>query len=120
LDFYWRWEATHGPIVADTANDTTIMVKTIATATRHTTDIIMDGIRGKSIYTGTATSTARVIVTGIGIAIGLVIAVTAGTIIGIAITKGAITASESWKSTSIITIPNVIVTMMIAPASLSW
>ena len=115
--FYWRWEATHGPIVADTANDTTIMVKTIATATRHTTDIIMDGIRGKSIYTGTATSTARGIVTGIGIAIGLVIAVT---IIGIAITKGAITASASWKSTSIITIPNVIVTMMIAPASLSW
>ena len=65
--------------------------------------IIMDGIREKGTHTRTVTTIAGGIVTGMGITIiaiatkltvGIVIAITAGTVIVIAITKGVITTSQ--------------------------
>ncbi len=89
------------------------------TNTRTIQDIIMDGTRARGIRTATATNIAGPTATGIEITIGIVIAITAGNIIGTVLTKGVITASASWKSTSITTIPNVTVTMTTAPALLS-
>jgi hypothetical protein len=144
LDLSWHWAATHG-LIATEVKKGTETVKTTITSARTLQDIIMDGTKARAIHTGTVTSIAGRIITGIGITAGTgtVIAIGIGTIgtttrtdiTGIAITKDAITASAQWKSTSIIIIPdgtatrkstsiiitpNVIDTTMTAPASLSW
>ena len=105
------------------AKEGTETTKATITSARTLQDIITDGKRAKGIHTGTATSIAGRIITGIGITDGTVIAIEdtiIGTTTGTAITKGVITASTLWRSTSIITIPNAIVTMTTVPTSLSW
>jgi hypothetical protein len=140
----WHWAATHG-LIATEVKKGTETVKITITSVRTLQDIITVGTRANGIHTGTATSIARRIITGIGITAGAgtVIAIGIGTIgtttgtdiTGIAMTKDAITASASWKNTStiivpkgtatwkstfIIIIPNAIVMTKTVPASLSW